>query len=160
MNHSERLIRRNLTGAIAARLCLIVSLWQAPVPWLHRHGTDVSKATSAVSAMALKTHLAVFHPSTNANFDTDFGWHCHWVYPSWTHVLGQTRDDQLPAEESVAFEPAIASSELPDLYRPLDTLSVTSELRPTMDVARNSSPQTWPAGSFIPPRESFFVLRC
>lgn len=53
------------------RLACIVSLWQAPVPWVHSHAAEVG----------LQEHLAAFH--ADADELTTLGWHWHAVLPPW-----------------------------------------------------------------------------
>ena len=85
---------------IVARLGLILSLWQAPVPWLHNHGTNITEISSPLLASEFCEHLLLFHGGNELNSDEEFGWHCHWILPSWIHfadeasgVSGQKTDD-------------------------------------------------------------------
>jgi hypothetical protein len=110
MNHSENSNQLHRACLIVARLSLIVSLWQAPVPWFHCHGTNLGQLSSVLSAFELSTHLAVFHPTFESNPGRELGWHLHWVLPSWSHALDDTPDDEPPAFERVAFDQATASS--------------------------------------------------
>ena len=62
--------------AVWGRLCLIVSLWQAPVPLIHSHGSDIDEALSPSAAVA---HLNEQHSGVRVNSHVDFGWHVHFV---------------------------------------------------------------------------------
>lgn len=62
--------------AVLGRLCLIVSLWQGPVPMFHSHGTDVGEVTSSAAEIE---HLSEYHPEVPVNSHVDFGWHVHFV---------------------------------------------------------------------------------
>ncbi len=80
------------------RLACIVSLWQAPVPWVHTHAAEVD----------LQEHLAAFH--ANADEFSTRGWHWHAVLPPW----GQTEPagDAPDATLRVQFVSAIPGSVL------------------------------------------------
>lgn len=109
MNHQVRSSRIRNAWMIASRLCMIISLWQAPIPWFHCHGTNVSQLTSIASALELSSHLAVYHFSIGSDEDHDLGWHFHWVLPCWSHVVKETSDTIPPAESVVAFDQATIS---------------------------------------------------
>lgn len=140
MNRNTTTSRVSHVGPLVLRACLIVSLWQAPVPWIHTHGTDLIGAARAGIAQDLVHHLALFHPSINPDSAQNLGWHLHWVLPCWGHAIDDTPDDESPATEIMTFDQATVSSAVPvpvpDLvrtYRPL-TLSMLSfaGLRPRL----------------------------
>jgi hypothetical protein len=109
MNATNKVNRLRRTALIVVRLGLIVSLWQAPIPWLHSHGTDIAQIAPATNATELATHLAIFHDDVAPGSEHDFGWHWHWVLPSWSHALDDTPDDERPSEEAVAFDTSTAA---------------------------------------------------
>ena len=98
---------RNVLG----RLCLIVSLWQGPIPWLHCHDEDVTEMSSPVSASNLRLHLASFH----GNSQDKLGWHCHWILPCWNHCSDENCQQEQSSRESVslgtiASQPGVSNS--------------------------------------------------
>ena len=109
MKINDNSSRLHVAFLVAARLCLIVSLWQAPIPWLHCHGTNLGQLTSIASALELSSHLDTFHHYVKADLDDDLGWHFHWILPCWSHALDDTPDDELPSEVVVAFDQATIS---------------------------------------------------
>jgi|GEM_PF-3505415 hypothetical protein len=111
MNQNDRLSQWRWACLFTTRLCLIVSLWQAPIPWWHCHGTNLAQLTSIASALELSAHLSAFHPAIDSNSDQDLGWHFHWILPCWSHPLDESRGEE-PPHEFVTFDPAIASSAL------------------------------------------------
>jgi hypothetical protein len=77
------------------RLACIVSLWQAPVPWVHCHAAVAD----------LPHHLAAFHQQ--ADEFTVLDWHWHASLPPW----GQSESgDETPASPPrLQFSSAVAS---------------------------------------------------
>ena len=92
--------------AIAVRMCLVLSLWQAPIPWFHCHDAS-GEGASTKCEVDLRVHLAVWHSEP----DHDLGWHLHWILPIWGHALDDTPDDEPPAEEAFAFDQALRSAD-------------------------------------------------
>ncbi len=146
---------------IVTRCCLILSLWQAPIPWLHCHGTSVGERVSSIaSARDFSTHLAVFHPAVDLNSDHDFGWHLHWILPSWSHALDDTPDDEPPSQERVAFDQATISPNDPIGSPSLFVAAILPMSRqpatPTVGILQASDPLLRPTAAY----KSFSVLRC
>jgi hypothetical protein len=94
---------------IALRLCLLVSLWQAPIPWIHRHGTETEDVITKTGA-EFRQHLTLWHGAIESDLDEDLGWHCHWILPMWGHALDEIPDDEPPSQEVLAFDQAMVSS--------------------------------------------------
>ena len=113
MNGNDILSRLSYVGRFVLRACLIVSLWQAPVPWIHSHETDSSQGTGLASTGDLVQHLALFHPATKIDSADELGWHLHWILPCWGHALDDTPDDEPPATEVMTFDQATISSVTP-----------------------------------------------
>jgi hypothetical protein len=83
MNRSRRhRVRTSLQKAVA--LCLMVSLWPAPVPWVHSHDVHASEPR-------LASHLTEYHAHDGA--DSHEGWHLHFAY------LWRLADDPQSPEE-------------------------------------------------------------
>jgi hypothetical protein len=161
MSHTDSRCRRNLACLIAARLCLVISLWQAPVPWLHRHPVSAENGTSERLTLELQKHLSAFHPTIRSPFDQDLGWHCHWVLPSWTHALDNTPDDESPADEEVVFDSALAASlESTAIHSIHVSATVIAELNSVNAINESylTRCQLQTESFFV--RESHSVLRC
>jgi len=60
------------------RLCLIVSMWNGPLPWLEAHG---SLAHSEELNSHLAQHLSQFHPTADLFQSAAFDWHLHFFFP-------------------------------------------------------------------------------
>lgn len=100
--------RLHRSCGIVARLGLILSLWQAPIPWLHSHGTDVSEITSPLFACDFCEHLRTFHSADELNSGEEYGWHCHWILPSWLHLSDEGGGGRVGhAEDPSAFDAVI-----------------------------------------------------
>ena len=106
---------------IALRLCLLVSLWQAPIPWIHRHGTETDDVITKAGA-EFRQHLTMWHGAIESDLDEDLGWHCHWILPMWGHALDETPDDELPSQEVLAFDQAMVSSTDDLSFREAETM--------------------------------------
>jgi hypothetical protein len=63
-------------GRMPVYATILLSLWQAPVMWLHRHVDEVHASD------ALPRHLKEFHPASgDASADTSAGvWHVHLAF--------------------------------------------------------------------------------
>lgn len=147
--------------AIALRFCLISSLWQAPVPWLHRHGSSVSESESAIAAQELNAHLVAYHSAFELRPDDDLGWHCHWILPSWKHGCDKTPAGERPIEQSCAFDLVTVC--------PIQTACVDSllaapmfnvDLLPLRRISGLSSGLSRQPLDVKSPRETLSVLRC
>jgi hypothetical protein len=106
MKSGQRSNRFNRVGGIIARLGLIVSLWQAPIPLFHCHGSSLGEIASPQSACELRHHLQAFHATSELNSDEEFGWHCHWIVPSWIDVPEDSSDTG-KSGDSGAFDSVI-----------------------------------------------------
>ena len=102
------------------RLACIVSLWQAPVPWVHIHAAEVD----------LQEHLAAFHSHVD-EFAT-LGWHWHAVLPPWgqTEPTGDAPDATLRVQFATAIPGSVLdfgvapAVSLTDMAIPTDQLRV------------------------------------
>ena len=77
--NSRMLIRavQKATGR-ALRFVMVLSLWHAPIPWVHVHeiaGPQVERLAS------LSQHVAVFHARDLSWENTTLNWHAHLVLP-------------------------------------------------------------------------------
>ena len=57
---------------------LLLSLWQAPMPWLHAHGTNEHEDANENT---LTRHITEFHDNESADSVAELGWHVHLVLP-------------------------------------------------------------------------------
>jgi len=78
--------------SVIGRILLALSLWHAPLPMLHAHGTDLIDQATATNFV---DHLAAYHPEMTLNSHVDFGWHWHLVPPV-KHCQGEGSDDDCP----------------------------------------------------------------
>ena len=62
------------------RVLMLVSLWNAPLPWVNVHGT---LAVDSTAARHLSQHFARFHAGADPFEREAAGWHVHFVLP-WT----------------------------------------------------------------------------
>ena len=83
MKPGKSLSRTNSLCGVIARFGLIVSLWQAPIPWIHSHGTNPPELANSLKSCEFQHHLSLFHNDAEMSSDEDFGWHCHWILPVW-----------------------------------------------------------------------------
>lgn len=65
--------------SVLVRMCLIASLWHAPVPLIHSHSSDIEESTSPPVPVE---HLTEYHSGVPVNSHVDFGWHVHFVLPA------------------------------------------------------------------------------
>lgn len=61
-----------------ARLLLMLTLWNAPIPWVHVHG--MPESADGYNRLLVE-HLQVFHPGVNPATESQSGWHLHWILP-------------------------------------------------------------------------------
>lgn len=85
------LIKQRLN--LLARLLLIASLWNAPLPLLHSHDADVHDEAIADSVV---DHLSEYHPGVIVNSHINFGWHWHLVLRPSRHPGSQANHKQCP----------------------------------------------------------------
>jgi hypothetical protein len=91
--------RTRVAWAALARLSLIVSLWHAPVPWVHQHSAD---------APDLTVHLATHHAHDHGEA---CGWHMHCELPLWGHTDdGAPTGDHSESPGRLFFDPAASPS--------------------------------------------------
>jgi hypothetical protein len=88
---SRRVVIRAIHRAavVAFHICLLVSLWRAPVPWFHSHDS-LGRATTTIHFW--QEHLQHFH--TRHGVANDLGWHLHFVWP-W-ELADRHEDGQCP----------------------------------------------------------------
>ncbi|MBS0202880.1 MAG: hypothetical protein JSS49_08285 [Planctomycetes bacterium] len=79
--------------SLLGRLALIVSLWHAPLPMLHAHGTDIDDLATVETFV---DHLVDYHPDVAINSHVDFGWHWHLVLPPVSHPGEDSSDGRCP----------------------------------------------------------------
>jgi hypothetical protein len=94
---------------LVAQFCLIVSMWQAPIPFVHCHGSDVSQLPAPVTTMEFGQHLSVFHAGWNESPWRDFGWHCHWILPFSGQDADEPPSSNQPIRPDVGFDIATMS---------------------------------------------------
>lgn len=68
----------------------MASLWHAPVPWIHIHG---SPAAGSLSNAYLDHHLGEFHANFAPSQVAELGWHMHLVLPWSIHHQGDCDQD-------------------------------------------------------------------
>ena len=59
------------------RVCLLLSLWNLPFPWIHHHGMNPLVANSSDW---LPSHLDQYHADLLQIPTSEQGWHLHFVY--------------------------------------------------------------------------------
>lgn len=62
------------TFRIVTFLCLCVSLWQAPLPWVHLH----TEGADASLCKTMDRHLSMWHCTNETD---ESGWHLHFAMP-------------------------------------------------------------------------------
>jgi len=88
-------------SGVAVRLVLVLSLWHAPLPWVHSHA--VAESADGHSH-ALSRHVHALHAEDLEHGATHIAWHWHLVLP-WC-VEGETRcpsDDPSDDEGHIGF---------------------------------------------------------
>jgi hypothetical protein len=100
MKANDKSSRMNCVCGIVSRLVLVVSLWQAPVPWIHSHDTNVADDASPLSTCEFAEHLHAFHGLSAVNSNVEFGWHCHWILPPWMHAVDENGKDDGHSQDS------------------------------------------------------------
>lgn len=90
--------------SVLARFCLIASLWHAPVPMIHSHGSDLEKLSSASS---VAEHLTEYHSAVPINSHVDFGWHVHFVLLA-DPVADEPCDEDGRPDRAPAYDPFVA----------------------------------------------------
>lgn len=71
------------------RLCLLLTLWQAPIPLVHAHEAPGWEAS------ALARHMRDFHSDSSQPGDCE--WHWHLVLPAWGEPALPDQSDNQPA---------------------------------------------------------------
>ena len=96
---------------------LIVSLWRAPVPWIHSH--ESLKAQGLPEASLIR-HLHHLHHGADGSEAESLGWHIHltWPWEMFTEPCGHP-DPQAPAPRTVYDMPYVVAQALsaPDMDR-------------------------------------------
>ena len=91
---TARFVRRSATRLTSRtlRAVLAMSLWHAPIPWVHAHeieGPDVDHS------QILSRHVAEFHSRELSHGEKQLDWHMHLVLP-WCPVHHLPCPDQQP----------------------------------------------------------------
>ncbi len=86
---------------VMMRLACVLSLWHAPIPWVHVHAAHSAELTK---------HIEHFHPDLITHLENEsVGWHWHAVLPPWGRAPSSNGDDEEPSPWTVVgFEPAVA----------------------------------------------------
>lgn len=143
--------------SVVGRLCLVVSLWQGPLPWLHCHGTKLTEISSAVTASNLRLHLASFH----RNEEEELGWHFHWVLPCWNHFFEKNCQHDSPSRESVSLDSIATQTTVASSLQGLAMAEVAfSRFVPDIGLKTTSLQQRKVRCKSPLPREMSAVLRC
>lgn len=82
------------------RMLLVLSLWHAPIPWIHTHavaGPIVDHVDS------LSRHVHEFHEEDAAQGETALGWHAHLVLPWCFDGSDSCPSDERPEPGHLAF---------------------------------------------------------
>lgn len=113
MNRTARALtaKARLLAARLAWLMVLVNLWNAPLPWLHRH-TDQPQ---------LNQHLLTFHLSGSLNPETSnsAAWHMHFVlFEDILSGQGCPVPDSEPQPEDVCL-PYVSTEALTETLLPL-----------------------------------------
>lgn len=89
------------TCMMVLRLACVLSLWHAPIPWVHVH---------TAHSVELANHIEHFHPDLATHLtDESVGWHWHAILPPWGRGPMSNSDDDEPSPLTVIeFEPAVA----------------------------------------------------
>ena len=101
----QRLLARSVSGKLSllGRLCLMASLWRAPVPMIHTHDSDIDQPSVV---QFVREHLAKFHSDVPVNSHVDFGWHIHFVFLNGTSTDEPFDRDGGP-DHSPVYDPFI-----------------------------------------------------
>jgi hypothetical protein len=91
--------------SVLGRLCLMASLWHAPVPMIHSHGSDIDESPGASAAVE---HLSEHHVGIPVNSHADFGWHVHFVMPA-DPVADEPFDEDGQPDRAPFYNPFVAS---------------------------------------------------
>lgn len=85
---------------VTLRLACILSLWHAPVPWMHIHSNDDAH---------LASHLRHFHSElSTVSHEESLGWHWHLVLPPWGQTPCSTSEEDEPSPSTtIEFDPVI-----------------------------------------------------
>lgn len=87
------LARLQLGCRVVVRFWLLLSLWHAPLPWLHTHEFAGSHSES------LSRHVHKLHGDNEVEDDSHVGWHVHLVLP-WRGDSGESCLPDEPPDES------------------------------------------------------------
>ena len=90
--------------AVLVRLCLIVSLWHAPLPMIHAHGSDIEDAFSPSAAVE---HLNKHHLDIPVDSHVDFGWHVHLVLLA-DPIVDEPYDEDGQPDQAPFYDPFVS----------------------------------------------------
>lgn len=94
------------------RLALVLSVWQAPIPWVHAHSLEAGVG----AAPGLARHLRDFHSGTVATHAVSPGWHLHFGLLG--DLMGGEDDGparRTPLASSAEFQPLVPADAGPVL---------------------------------------------
>lgn len=96
---------RSMTRGLSVwgRLCLIVSLWHAPLPMIHAHGSDIEDAFSPSAAVE---HLNKHHLDVPVDSHEEFGWHVHLVLLS-DPTVDEPYDEDGQPDRAPIYDPFV-----------------------------------------------------
>ncbi len=117
MHRNEKSTRQNPVCLIIVRLCVIVCLWQGPVPWFHCHESELTELLSPASIVKLRSHLATFHEQValDQEREHEFGWHFHWILPGWSDGFHAQPKDSEPANGFATLDSKVFCATIPAL---------------------------------------------
>jgi len=136
----------SLGPSVLVRLCLLASLWHAPVPLIHSHGSDIGELSGAP---AVVEHLTEYHSSVAVNSHVDFGWHVHFVLLA-DPVADEPCDVDGRPDRAPAYDPYVACQAA---VSPSWALSFEWQSLPRLSVPRVACPVLVTA----PPTRSQFL---
>lgn len=90
--------------SVLVRLCLMASLWHAPVPLIHSHDSDIEELSSPSAAIE---HLTEHHSGVPAYSHINFGWHVHFVLLA-DPVADEPCDEDGCPDRAPAYDPFVA----------------------------------------------------
>ena len=106
MSRQRPLVKSIARGlSVLGRLCLMASLWHAPVPMIHSHGSDIDESPGASAAVE---HLTEYHSGVPVNSHADFGWHIHLVLLA-DPVADEPCDEDGQPDRAPYYAPFVAS---------------------------------------------------
>ncbi len=90
--------------SVLGRLCLILSLWHAPLPMIHAHGSDIEGPFSPSAAVE---HLNQHHLDVAVNSHVEFGWHVHLVLLA-DPIVDEPYDEDGQPDHAPFYDPFVS----------------------------------------------------